>query len=672
MEAVLFLRKLLLGVAGGLVSGAIVGLAEASFILISGHPSEYVALLYAVLLYGVIGAFAGAGIGLAFAIVHRLGWRPAASATYAMSFLAVGCSLGLVITRYVVNKVLYHETGVPIWTQIVILAIYGAIFLIGLVLGRLLLERKPFGILLGLWGTLAVYGALVLVALIFAFVLGGGSKADGTISPERAQSPELRTKPDVLLVVVDTLRADHLGAYGQHLASTPAFDAFARDAVVFEQPVAQASWTRASFASILTSLVPASHKCDVKSAMLPDEVVTIAEALRDGGVVTGGLPDNINIAASFNFQQGFDWFQYQAPAYILGATESASQLSMYNVVRKAREKVTGGAKRVQDFYQPAEVVLGAALRFISANKEKRWFLLVHLMEPHDPYFAHPYNGKAYGRAEHEHPDPALVGELRSLYKGEVEYLDGRFGEFVDQLKKDGTYDASVIIVTADHGEEFLEHDGWWHGTTLYDEQIRVPLIVKLPHQERGGTHVPWQVRSIDIAPTVALAQGVSVPESWQGRELFGGTFDADLAASFPPAQPAVPVARDMPQVAGAGEMVELPAPLAWDRSPSSRLALSEENFEGNVLSSIRDRGWKLIRANEGNPRKLSPLEVYDLVSDPGEKNNLAGKAGERQEQLDQAMRDQIASATKGAALGANTKIDAATAAKLKALGYLPE
>jgi arylsulfatase A-like enzyme len=309
-----------------------------------------------------------------------------------------------------------------------------------------------------------------------------------------------------MLVMVDTLRADYLGTYGMEGAS-PEIDKFSNDAVVFEQAIAQASWTRASTATLFSSMQPSRHSTDVKVSVLPDEIETVAEVLQAHGYNTGGLPNNINVTRSFNFQQGFDYFSYQAPEYLFGATESASQLSMYNVVRKLKERVAGAAKRVEDFYQPANTVLGNAQGFIEANRDANWFLFVHLMEPHDPYFEYPLNGKGYGRAEHEHPDPENKDYLIETYKGEIREMDDELGQFFEWMKTEGLYDNTVILITSDHGEEFYEHGGWWHGTTLYDEQIRVPMIVKLPNQAHAGTRVPWQVRHLDVAPTLTSQAG---------------------------------------------------------------------------------------------------------------------------------------------------------------------
>ena len=409
---------------------------------------------------------------------------------------------------------------------------------------------------------------------------------------------------------------------------------------------------------------PSTHTCDTKAAILPEEVVTLPEVLQAAGFITGGVPNNINITRSFNFQQGFDWFAYQEPTYLFGATASASRLSMYNVVRKLRDRYTGGATCVETSYQPAEKVLSAAERFIEANEGRRWFLFIHLMEPHDPYFEHPLNGKAYGHAEHEHPDPALTDYLKTTYAGEVTHVDARIGEFVDWLKDRKLYDPTLLVVTADHGEEFFEHGGWWHGTTLYDEQIHVPAILKLPGQAHGGVRVPWQVRQIDLPASIAEAMGVELPVTWQGKPLLDTHFQRFAA-------PRIPVPADiMAPVGTPPQLQDSPLDLPWGLNPASRPALSEEDFEGNRLSAIRAGGWKYVEANEGNRRGLPSVDVFDLAVDPQEKRNLTGIDAERQGQLSRMLMAEIEAAASVRVKGSGNVIDDTTRSRLEALGYM--
>ena len=665
------LRHFGFGLAGGLIGGATVGLGEAIYILGGASTGEYGALLYAVVLYGFLGLCGGGGIGVGLAVLAKLGRGFSDQRAWALSFLGIVCGLGLVISKYVVNKVVYTEKGVPLEGLLALLGTFGFIFIVGIWLSRILLTQTPLKAVLKLRGTLGLYALLVLLAGVFS--VSGDSKAlSGELAPDRTQSDELKTKPNFLVIMVDTLRADFLGTYGYPKDISPHLDDLAKDSVVFEKAYGAASWTRASTASLFTSMVPASHACELKSSQLSDDVMTIAEVLKSEGYVTGGLPNNINVTRSFNFQQGFDWFDYQAPDYIAGATPTASQLSMYNVVRKLRDRVSGGAKRVEDYYQPADVVLGNTKDFMTANKDRRWFMWTHLMEPHDPYFERPFNGNAIGRAENANPPAELKDRMMQSYAEEIQWMDTELGKFFTWMKAEGLYDNTVIIITADHGEEFLEHGGWWHGITLYDEQIHLPLIVKQPKSKWAGTRVPWQVRQLDIAATMAVMGGAKVPLEWQGDDLFEEDFaearDALIAADAPPPPPPAPVAE--------GEDAPPPKPIlllptkAELITKRERIVLASQNFEGNELQAIRAERWKYIEANEDNPRGLEQYELYDLSVDAGEKDNLAGKSGQRQKDMAEMMRAQFKAAQELRVEEKQADLSMEDCERMRALGYI--
>lgn len=620
------MRRIWLGAAGGMLAGTLVGLGEAMVVLTSSATGEYQALVYASVLYAGIGLGMGLGVGLGLAVLGKLWKKLSDPLAWALGFVGVFTPLGLVITRYVVNKVVYAEAGVPGSTMLGILAGFGVFAVFVLWLGSILLSRTPLKVLLKPKGHFAAYAALVGLSAIYSFAPAGDDPA-GTMVPAKPAADAPGGAPDVVMVVVDTLRADHLGAYGNEAGLTPNIDKIAGEAVLFEQYITQASWTRASFASLYTSAPPSSHKSKLKVQPLLDENETLAEVMNAAGYATGGMPNNINVTRSFNFQQGFDWFEYQAPSYIAGAAESSSQLSMYNVLRKVRDKLTAGSYTVTDYYQPAEVTLERAREFVSKNREakNRWFLIIHLMEPHDPYFSHPYDGNAVGRAWRPNPDPSEADALKALYRGEIQHMDAELGKFIDWMKAEGAWDDTLFLLTADHGEEFQEHGGWWHGITLYDEQIHVPLIVKTPGSGEQGWRVPWQVREIDVAPTIAtFAQVENLPPTWMGADIF----DSDATSTMerihaPPPPPA-------PEEEGAAEEGEAPAaPVEPVVSIETleRAAIAEQDFEGNKIDAIRKGGCKYIRTNEGNPRGLPTLAVFDVKTDISEQKNLADAGG---------------------------------------------
>jgi len=449
-------------------------------------------------------------------------------------------------------------------------------------------------------------------------------------APARATAPA--GAPNVILIMVDTLRADRLACYGYPTGRTPHIDRLASDGVRYAQAFSQASWTRPSVATILTGLYPSSHGAVHKADILPNRVDTLAEMMQRGGYHTVGMPNNANVAPVFNFQQGFDEFHYLSPAFFFGADEPAAQLAAYNILRLVRERFLARSVDVHNYYQPAEVVTGEARRWLGTRRpgDRPFFLFLHFMDPHDPYMVHPFNGEGYARVANPNPAPEVAARYRALYDGEVAYLDTQLGVLFDDLRARGLYDGTLIVLTADHGEEFQEHGGWWHGTTLYDEQIHVPLIVKPPRAAGTARVADELATSLDIAPTILAAAALPVPETLQGHAL----------------------------------------PINGGSAPARQSVFSEEDLEGNVLHAVRTREWKLITANPDNPRGLAPEELYDLPADAGEKKNVVQSVPAEAEQMRAELGKSVLQARAHAGASEQTGGDAATQERLRALGYV--
>ncbi len=607
-------RALGSGLGAGLCGGAFVGAVEALYVLQSTTPSEYQAIGFAFTLYGLVGG----GIGLLVGAVLSVGSRWLGEATiWCLAFAAVSLSMGAVVTHHVVDEVVFAEGGVPIAAGGAILA--GFLVLGGLMvwLGANLLNKTPLRILMTPKGTVVAWGGGLALSWIFALspAPGAGSK----LGAPAADIPlDLAGRPDIVLVVVDTLRADALGSYGAPPTASPRLDKFAADAVTFEQFITAASWTRASVASLFTSMAVSSHGCASRADRLPPDVITLAEALHERGYVTAGWPNSPNVSASQGFGQGFDSYPFE-PEFPLGAKESTFALSLYRVLREQLARMER-EQRVEQYYTPAERQLARAQAFLRGGDRTRNFVFVHLMEPHDPWFTHPEDGTALGAPGQPDPLPTDTLERRGRYGEEVGWVDQQLGIFFDELRADGRYDDALIVVTSDHGEEFFEHGGWWHGTTLYDQEIRVPLLIKLPQGRYAGTRVPWQVRQVDVAPTIADLAGIVPPSVWQGQDLFPDSFDADLAILTPPEPPD---ADEPPPEVPAPPWI----PLNWTNHPASRDALSEETFAGFRLQSLRRGGRKIIETLRVPPhvtRDVPRVQYFSIMDDPGEQHNLDG------------------------------------------------
>lgn len=640
-------RGLLLGAGAGLFAGALVGVGEAAAVLAGGSGNPGV-LLYGALAYGLAFVIGGAALGLGLAYLGRLlhlEAGPEAGSFGRLVGVMVAGSVFLLGVFRVRRDVFAEELawkslpglGVLLGGLLAALLVYlGLSAGLGRLLrrpgwSRLLPGARSFGL------GLVVLGAVAAVTAVALAVDGRASTAARSSSRRAPGSgtggPAAPGTGPILFIVVDTLRADHLPSYGYEAGSTPHLDAFARDAIRFDQAFANASWTRPSFASMLTGRYAASHGVMAKPDALPRDLTTLPEVLREAGYATAGFVTNYNVAPYFAFDQGFDTYRYLEPDFVLGADDTASKLVLAQVLRRVVEKARAARGVVEPgtAYQDAAVVNREVLAWLDDGApepgDRPWFLFVAYMDPHDPYFAHPYDGTGVGRAATPHPDPADADRLRHLYDGEITFWDARFGELVEALRQRELYDDLTIVVTSDHGEEFHEHGGFWHGTTLYDEQVRVPLFLKLPGNRRGGTAVRHWVQSIDLMPSLLAELDLPVPEGVQGGQLFQGT----------------------------------------------ERVYAEESHEGNVLEAVRERRgtdeWKLITANPGNPRGLDPVELYRVDLDPGETENLAAEAPGQVEDTTEALVAAGAAAQEGGVDAAEVVMDEAAQERLRNLGY---
>ncbi len=620
------------GLLAGLLAGAALGILEAVVIVVTRpHLPDRWVLFYAPILYGLIYAAIGGGLGIGVGILSALfGGHPVSSRTYATYGALIFALFAFIIARFRIIRDVLMERPFRLPHQVLLLLAFVIIFFLArLVLGRLL-EKKSWRRLTTVGGSV---GAFVILIVAAGLATGGIWLAT---RPPRAPIPEsistsLQAKPNVILIMVDALRADRLNCYGYGPRTSPHIDALAADAIRFQTCITQSSWTKPSTATLLTSLYPSTHQAIYKPSMLPDPVVTLAELVTAEGYFALGFANNANITPVFNFGQGFDQYIFLKPSYFFMSPESGFQLTGYNQLRLLRERFFSQAKHVNHYYQDAQVVNDHAISWLEKLRQARFFLFIHYMETHDPYFVHPYDGTGYARVSNPNPDPSVAALYSETYDGELRYVDQAIGELCQWLKQSGLYDDALIILTADHGQEFYEHGGWWHGTTLYEEQIHVPLIVKLPGQEGAGATDQRMVRSLDIAPSILTLADISPHPAMQGKPFLGSA-----TGSW----------------SGAEEI------------------FSEEDHEGNIVRSLRTAEWKLIQANPDNPRGLPPMALFHLTEDPLERDNRAPTQGELVDDLKPRLELKLALALGESVSPQQGEIDEATRERLKALGYV--
>ncbi len=457
-----------------------------------------------------------------------------------------------------------------------------------------------------------------ILLCIFLSYLAASAQPEGSTSshlhspkpsPVRPQS-----RSDVFLITIDTLRADHVGCYGNRDIQTPTLDSLANDGIRFANAFTPSPITNTSHASILTGLLPSAHGVMHFGMPIAPGTRTLAQIMKEHGYATAAFIGAFILdsrALAPGFDRGFDYYD-NFPA---------------NLPKKASRYV-----RVER--RGMDVVHRAEKWLLKHTGTQRKFMWVHLYDPHDPYDPPPpYNREYAGR----------------LYDGEIAYADSALGQFVAFLKKQGIYDHSVILVVGDHGEGVGEHGEQTHGIFLYDATTHVPLILKLPRLLSAGNTRPTnpsglvlaaQVRTVDILPTVLELEGINFSDHLDGASL------RPLWSSQ-----AIPVAHHDAAAAKASAFAE-------------RVALGETDypirFGWAPLKSVRAGGLKYIEA----PRP----EFYDLRADPHETQNLYEPWNEDVQRL----RGMVAELRKRSV---NTCAEAAgvsrqTLDQLKALGYL--
>ncbi len=627
----------LTGLGAGLMAGLGVAIFDSVRLWLVGGVVDWSLPGYAAVLYGPLLAVIGAGVGVVFALAGRLVGKPATPPIHTGTF--IGFSLfslfSMVIGFFFLQRDVFGEKASLFSPKLLgaVLALGVGLLVVSVVFSWLL--RKVFS---GKREHLGSTRFAIIVYVVLTGVLVVLWQAVGRPSGEAKMGPAPKVDlPNVVLVMNDTHRADYVGAYGCEKNLTPRLDELAADGVVYLNAFAQASWTRPSVCTILTGRYPSSHTATLKGSVLPDEITTLAEAMNGGGYETIGIATNFNLTPFFNVDQGFFDYSYLSPDLPFGSTDEQAKLIFVEVAKKIAAKFQGTQEAPKDYYVIGEVVTDKALaRLDKRNKDHPFFMFLSYMDVHDPYFRHPFDGYGISHRANPNPDPddkALIKEMKELYAGEVVYWDRQFGRLMDGLKKRGIYDETLVVMVSDHGEEFGEHGGFWHGTTLYDEQLKIPFIVKYPASSgiSGGVEVSDWMRLLDVAPLILDSAGLEIPDEMQGA----------------------------------------PAPQSA-RTP----IFAEEDHQGNVITSIRyadeGRELKLIKANEGNPRGLGLVEMYGVDGDPGETTDISQDSEKHLDTALQALDAAAAAARQGAAKAVVDDLSDEQKRVLKQLGYMKE
>jgi arylsulfatase len=397
---------------------------------------------------------------------------------------------------------------------------------------------------------------------------------------------------NILIVSFDALRADALGLHGYDRETSPNLDAFAERALVFDHAYSASNTTPTSFASAFTGQY--AYKVFIGWQLIPS--ATLAGALQEAGWHTFGLFNNIQVAAERHFGQGFD---------------------DYSVVSIRDEKV-----------------LEEARRLLEENKDRKFFGWVHFISPHTPYkyremAAHLAPPQAEGRfaettgGHFEVETPEELARVRDLYDGNIYFGDHLFGQLMAHLEALGLDDNTVVIVTSDHGEEFMEHGQLQHNA-LYEELIHIPMIIRHPGLERGARTDARYV-GVDLLPTVAAMAGLEPPPDIDGVNLFD-PFNADrfrlsVGMTNDKRQELTNERRGKKLILGCAEYVEELYDLEQDPAESNDIVLDKPSLAGSLYDAmlgitIADPCKLLKGANRGKAPEdlLSPEQIEQLRS----------------------------------------------------------
>lgn len=408
---------------------------------------------------------------------------------------------------------------------------------------------------------------LGLTAALFLF-----QKADTVLFPPRG--------PNVIVIMADALRADHLGCYGYHRPTTPYIDAFAREAVLFEKMISNAPWTKPSIACLFTSLYPHENGILNWMADLDSKNLTLAEAFKNRKYTTAGFHANPIVTARHNFQQGFDIYE-------------------------------------EFDLEECDKVAEAFLEWLPRHKDEAFFAYLHFMDNHLPYNPPEETLSILEPEGSSSPVPGMANaftlrmltymglsdedkqHLINLYDAELIDFDRKFQKILLAVEELGLADNTIIVLTADHGEELWDHGGFEHGHSVYNELLHVPLIIKGPHYP--AKRVTSFAQTIDLFPTLMTLSGGEGPQDVRGKDLTGLLLEAER------------------------------------EKPSEEIFI-EATLNDDQKRALIKNGWKIIH-NTGkffkdtfpSLRELSPIlsgepeesyELYDLNTDFHEKNNL--------------------------------------------------
>jgi arylsulfatase A-like enzyme len=627
----------------GSLIGALAGFVEYALLLRAGAFAAGVggSAWKIITPYALIGLAIGLAAGLLHAVVPALrqsGARTTASLLTMAVALWMWVYLMLAAT-YTLGAPLLKVSNIAAYLVTTVLA--AAVIVVGArVLGRFLTGLDRAG---------RVRRVALTVAIVLAVVLGVTPLLPDSPQGARIGAVEAQTsadaRPNIVFILIDTLRADHLPFHGYSRPTAPRLTALAQRGTTFTKMYANSSSTRPSVATLFSSLYPSTHQVHYERDFLPDSATLMAEVFRAGGYRTFGASANANVSPTFGYSQGFDEFR-------VWKTESPFRLTMLG---RAAEDAVGPHTLGRWLGERSEIVPVASaitdmtLDWVARHASERLFLYVHYIDPHDPYRppapfdqSFDYTKQPQRRAGNIDPVSLLapnrnaeeVARTLDQYDGEILYTDGEMGRLLDRLEALGVLKNAIVVVTADHGEEFYEHGRNSHGRSTYEEVLHVPFVIHWPGKIAAGKAYDATAGLIDVMPTLLDLVGLETPKAAQGVSFAGS-----LAASAAP--------------------------------PADRRIFAQVSQDTFAMEMVREGNEKLVRHTRG------PLagrhELYDLERDPQERQDRAARAANRVAALGQHLDALHAISVHAAAqvpAARLKKLDPTTEKALRSLGYI--
>jgi arylsulfatase A-like enzyme len=457
------------------------------------------------------------------------------------------------------------------------------------------------------WPWLVAAGFLVLVFLSTFVEIRIPNDWDRRPEGSVEDIARLRARGDlnVLFIVIDTLRAERMGSYGYGRDTSPVLDRLAHSGVRFARHLAQSTWTKSSMASLWTGLYPARTGITRFDDVVPPEASMTAELLRDAGFETIALWRNGWVAPTFGFDQGFEVYQRPAP------TPATPKVKRENPTLSDKSTDHG--------------LIEAAQEFLRVSSGEPWFLYIHLMDLHEYIY-----GEETALFGNSYPD---------LYDNSIRWTDGSIGFLLESLSEVGQLDRTLIIVTSDHGEAFLERGFEGHARRVYRETTDIPLLISFPFRLEPGIVVDTRTQNVDVMPTLLDLLGLEIPGGLDGRSR-------------------------LPEMLGRADGLD-PSEVEFAISDLDR-NWSRRGSEPSPTIAVLDGPLRYVRVLEdGQP----PTEkLFDATDDPLEMRNLAGERPETVERL-RAAADQYYETEPSWGEAPTREISELELNLLRALGY---